>query len=270
MDSSVRYFIYILLAFSAPLFLKAEPVPDELQGVGIEDHTGRSIDVNVPFQDEKGQTVLLKKYFTGQKPVLFFLVYYECPNLCTFTLNSAVDSLKRIDMRPGEQFEIVALSINPRETAQLAAEKVQAYLNLYGHPESAAGWHFLTGKEENITKVAGQVGFQYKWDPQQKQYAHASAMYVFTADGKISRTFYGIDYPPRDMKVALLEAGRGRIGNLLDKIILFCYHYDASTKKYVLLASRLMTAGGAVTVAVLTIFMAGFWRKERAHQLKGS
>jgi len=254
-------FFLFLLTLSSVSF--AEKIPQELEGVGVEEHLGSKINTELTFQDETGATVPLKKYFNGTKPVLFFLVYYECPNLCTFVLNAAVDSIKKINLLPGKDFEMVAVSIDPRETPDLAQQKKTAYLQSYGNLATEGGWHFLVGKQPQITELSNQLGFKYKWDNEQKQFAHTSSIFVLTGDGKISRYFYGILYPERDMRVALLEAGRGHIGTIVDKLLLFCFHYDASTKKYVLMATRIMTAGGALTVAVLGLFLGLTYRKER-------
>jgi len=242
----------------------AEGIPAELQGVGVEEHLGTSIDLNSTFKDENGSQVTLKKYFNGVKPVLFFLVYYDCPNLCTFVLNATVDSIKNMALTSGQDFEVVAVSIDPREKSNLAKTKLQAYLKAYDRPAGNIGWHFLTGEQDQITKLSGQIGFKYKWDKEQSQFAHTSAMFVLTGDGKISRYFYGISYPTQDMKVAILEAGHGRIGTIVDKILLFCYHYDASTKKYVLMATRIMSVGGALTVLLLGGYLATSWLRLRA------
>jgi protein SCO1 len=241
----------------------AENIPAELQGVGVEEHLGSSIDLNSTFKDENGTPVQLKKYFNGVKPVLFFLVYYDCPNLCTFVLNATIDSIKNMTLTASQDFEVVAVSIDPREKPSLAKTKLQAYLKAYDRPAGNIGWHFLTGDQEQITKISNQIGFKYKWDKEQNQFAHTSSMFVLTGDGKISRYFYGISYPTQDMKVSILEAGHGRIGTIVDKILLFCYHYDASTKKYVLMATRIMSVGGAMTVLILGGYLAMNWRRER-------
>ncbi len=242
----------------------AEKVPLELQGIGVDEHLGSNIDLNLKFKDENNQPVTLKKYFNGVKPVLFFLVYYDCPNLCTFVLNATIDSIKNMNLTAGKDFEVVAVSIDPREKPDTAKAKLQAYLKAYDRPSGNLGWHFLVGEQEQITQVSNQIGFKYRWDKEQNQFAHTSAIFVLTGEGRISRYFYGITYPTQDMKVALLEAGRGHIGTIVDKILLFCYHYDGSTKKYVLLATRLMTLGGTLTVFCLGAFFTLAWRKERA------
>jgi protein SCO1/2 len=260
----VRTLFTVFLFLFGAAVARAEKVPMELQGVGVDEHLGSKINLELGFTDDSGKPVQLKKYFNGSKPVLFFLVYYECPNLCTFVLNAAVDSIKNLNLLPGKDFEMVAVSIDPKETPDLAAKKKNAYLKSYGNLSTENGWHFLVGKQAPITELSNQLGFKYKWDKEQKQFAHASSIFVLTGDGKISRYFYGILYPERDMRVALVEAGRGHIGNIVDKILLFCFHYDASTKKYVLMATRIMTAGGGLTVLILGLFLAISFRKEKA------
>jgi protein SCO1/2 len=258
---------FIFISLISVICLGAEKIPDELKGIGINDTTGKKIDLNLTFKDETGKELPLQNYFSKGKPVLFFLVYYECPNLCTFVLNGAVDALKGIDKSPGKDFEIVALSFDPRETAELSVPKKAAYLTTFNRHDSDYGWHFLTGSTKNISQIASQLGFNYKWDEEQKQFAHASAFYVLTGDGIVSRIFYGISYAPQDVKFSIIEASKGHLSSILDKIILFCYHYDASTKKYVLLATRIMTAGGALTLIIMTFIFGSFWIRERKNKL---
>ncbi len=256
--------ILIVLSFLFSCFSFAEKLPAELQDVGITEHLGDRINLALNFQDESGQNISLNKYFNGTKPVLFFLVYYECPNLCTMVLNGAIDSLKKINLKPGQDFDVVAVSFDPKENSELASEKKKAYLDMYGVTDPGA-WHFLVGKQPAITEISKELGFKFKWDEEQKQFAHASSIFVLTGEGRISRYFYGIMYPEKDLKVALMEAGRGHIGTLVDRILLFCYHYDASTKKYVLMASRIMTAGGALTVLIMGLFFTLAWRRDLGH-----
>lgn len=251
-----------------PVF--ATEVPDELKGVGITEHPGESVLVEeLKFRNEAGAVVPLSSYFNRGKPVVLVLAYYECPNLCTFVLNGLTESMRQIrDAKwvPGKQFDVVTVSINPKETAELAARKKAAYLKSYGSPnaeEAAAGWHFLTGEETQIRKLAETVGFGYKWDPAEKQYAHSAAIFALTPDGRISRTLYGIEYKPNDVKLALLEASNGKIGTVIERFLLFCYRYDPKTRKYSIYLTKLMQAGGASTVLVFGGYMAIFWRRQR-------
>ena len=182
------------------------------------------------------------------------LVYYSCPNLCNLLLNGLKDTLSALDWHVGEKFRIVTVSFDPQETPQLAAGKRETYLKAL-HLSHDTDWHFLTGKEENIKKLAKDVGFSYKYDSDQKQYAHSAAIYILTPEGKISRYLFGIMFPPGDLKLALLEASRGKIGNLVDRFIMFCYHYDPKGRRYSLYATRLMRVGGLITVVSLFFFL---------------
>lgn len=227
----------------------AEPVPYELQEVRIEEHLGETISLDREFIDESGQTVSLQSFFNGTNPVILNLVYYECPNLCNFLLNGLTKALSQLEWTAGDQFQIVTISIDPAEDATLARQKKETYLHrLYQRPEAADGWHFLTGSEKNIGLLAEELGFYYRYDEEQDQYAHAAAIYILTPGGEISRYLYGIEFNPRDIRLALLEASEGKIGNAVDKLLLFCYHYDPKGRKYSLFALRLMKLGGAIAV----------------------
>ena len=239
-------------------------IPEELQGVGITEHLGGAVSIQeLQFKNEKGETVKLSSYFRKGHPVLLTLVYYRCPNLCNFLLNGLVTSLKPLDWTPGKQFDIVSVSINPREGPELAAAKKISTINSYGKPEAAEGWHFLTGDEGQIRKLADQVGFGYHYDEGEQQYAHSSVIFALTPEGKISRYLYGIEFPQKDLRLAMLEASDGKIGTVVDRLLLFCYHYDPKTGKYSLIASRVMNAGGAGTVLIFGGYLAVFWRRQR-------
>lgn len=242
----------------------ATEVPYELRDVGIEEHLGAQVSVgDLKFKDESGQEVSLSSFFHRDRPVILALAYYECPNLCTMLLNGLTESLRNLDWTAGERFDIVTVSINPKETPELAAEKKAAYLESYGRKQSAAGWHFLTGEESQIHKLASQVGFGYRYDEREKQYAHASAIYVLTPEGRISRYLHGIEFHPKDLRLALLEASNGKIGTVVDRFVLFCYHYDPKTRSYSMALTRVMQAGSAGTVVLFGGFLAVFWQRER-------
>lgn len=251
-----------------------EAIPRELEGVGIDDRTGQSIDLNTQVQNDKGEKVRLAQYFDGKRPVALFLVYYACPSLCTFVLNAGIDSLKKMDWLIGNEYQLVAASIDPKETPDLATQKKQSYMKEYfrgrNEPPNENGWNFLVSSASEVQKLTSQLGFKYKWVEETQQYAHASAMFILTPEGKISRVFYGIDYPHRDVRMALMEAGRGKIGTLVDKLLLFCYHYDATNKKYVLMASRIMTIGAGLTLICLAAFLTMLWVRDRNNTLRGS
>jgi protein SCO1/2 len=236
--------------------------PDLLKNVGIDQKLNQQVPLDSTFRDETGKTVLLGQYF-GQKPVILSLVYFNCPMLCTQVLNGMEAAMKGLPMDAGNQFEAVTVSIDPSDRPVLASVKKQMYTGMYGHAGAAEGWHFLTGDEDQIKKLADAVGFRYAYDPDSKQFAHASAIMVLTPDGKISKYFYGIQYSPRDLRLGLVEASAGRIGTPVDSILLFCYHYDPHTGKYGLLISRLIQTGGLLTIAAIGITMLVLFRRER-------
>jgi protein SCO1/2 len=235
--------------------------PDLLKDVGVDQKLNQSVPLNLTFRDEHGKTVELAEYF-GQKPVILSLVYYNCPMLCTQVLNGLESSLKLIPMNIGKQFDVVTVSIDPTERPILAEAKQALYTGLYGRPNAAQGWHFLTGDEQQIRQLANAVGFRYAYDPDSKQFAHASAIMVLTPEGKISRYFYGIQFPSRDLRLGLVEASEGKIGTPIDQVLLFCYHYDPSTGKYGLLISRLIRAAGVLTVLAIGGLILVLYRKE--------
>ena len=235
--------------------------PELLKQVGIDQKLNQTIPLNLAFRDENGKAVELGQYF-GQKPVILTLVYYNCPMLCTQVLNGVESGLKELPTDIGKQFDVVTISIDPTESHVLAKVKKEMYVGMYGRPGAAEGWHFLTGDEAQIKQLADAVGFRYAYDPDTKQFAHASAIMLLTPEGKISRYFYGIQFPSRDLRLGLVEASEGKIGTPVDQVLLFCYHYDPATGKYGLLISRVIQAGGALTVLILGIAMVILFRGE--------
>jgi protein SCO1 len=211
--------------------------------------------------------VRLAQYFSTKRPVLLNLVYYDCPSLCGFVLKGFLDGLKPLSWTPGREFEIVTVSINPREKPQLAAKKKAAYLQELGRPGAEQGWHFLTGDEAQIQKLAAQVGFRYKWIEKDQQYSHSAAIFVLTPQGRISRYLYGVLFPERDLKLALLEASDGKIGTLVERFLLFCYRYDPQTRKYSIYLTQLMRLAALLTTLALGGYLALFWRRERKLKL---
>jgi protein SCO1 len=244
--------------------VSAVSVPDELKGIGITEHLGDQVFLgDYTFKNETGKDVKLADYFHAGRPVLLTLVYYECPNLCNFLLNGLVKSLKTLDWTPGKNFEIVTLSINPNEKPELAEKKKAAYLESYGRKEADVGWHFLTGDDAQVRKLADQVGFGYRYEPKDAQYAHSAAIFVLTPDGKISRYLYGIEFKKTDLRLSLLEASNGKIGTIIDRILLFCYRYDPQTRKYSIYLTKVMQAGGGLTLLIFGGNLALFWRRQR-------
>ncbi|MGC1966643.1 MAG: SCO family protein [Candidatus Acidiferrales bacterium] len=266
--------IALVMAFAALAFasgagaqLASDPMqsvgvrPDLLKQVGIDQKLNQSVPLNLTFRDEHGQKVQLGQYF-GQKPVILTLVYYNCPMLCTQVLNGVESGLKELPLDIGKQFNVVTVSIDPTEGHVLADVKQEMYTGMYGRPGSARGWHFLTGDEPQIKQLADAVGFRYAYDPETKQFAHASAIMILTPEGKISRYLYGIQFPSRDLRLGLDEASEGKIGSPVDAILLFCYHYDPHTGKYGLLISHVIQAGGALTLLVLGALVLVLFRDE--------
>ena len=224
--------------------------PELLKDVGIDQNLNESIPLDVHFNDEYGKHVELRHYF-GSKPVILSLVYYDCPMLCTQVLNGLERSLKNLSLDIGKDYTVVTVSIDPTDTPKLALIKQQLYTGLLGRPGAAQNWHFLTGEEPQIKRLANAVGFRYAFDSESKQYAHASAIMLLTPEGRISRYFYGITYPSRDLRLGLVDASEGKIGSPVDAILLFCYHYDPSTGKYGLIISRVMQIAGGLTLLIL-------------------
>jgi protein SCO1/2 len=254
----------LMIQLGVGFFAHAQEIPAELKGIGITEHLGSHVSISqLTFKDESGRSVALSEYFKKGRPVLLALVYYECPNLCNFMLNGLVTSLKKLDWTPGEKFEIVAVSINPREGSELAIRKKDSYIKAYGRPQSAQGWHFLTGEEPQIQKLASEVGFGYRYDNREKQYAHSAAIFALTPDGKISRYLYGVEYPTRDLRLGLLEASSGKIGTVVDRFLLFCYRYDPLTRSYSIYLTKLMQVACGATTLIFGSYLFVFWRRQR-------
>ena len=250
------------------LNMKGVDRPSALTGVTIEQRLNSQLPLGATFKDEYGQTVQLGRYFGKGRPVVLALVYYECPMLCTQILNGMVRAAKVMSFVPGKDYDVVAISFDAREGPKQALAKKAIYMKDYGHPETAAGWHFLTGGQNEIKQVTDAVGFRYKWDVYTATFAHASAIYVLTPEGKLSKYFYGIEYSPKDMRLGLVEASQNKIGNTVDQILLFCYHFDPTSAKYTFLAMGILRAAGAATVLMLGGFV--FIMLRRDSRQKGS
>ncbi|HYR77226.1 MAG TPA: SCO family protein [Pyrinomonadaceae bacterium] len=228
----------------------ATGLPNALKNVGIDQKLNEQIPLDAVFKDEQGQDVRLGQFFKG-KPVVLSLVYYACPMLCNQVLNGMLGSFRQVSFNIGEQFEVVTVSFDPRETPSLAAAKKSTYIKAYNRSGAEASWHFLTGDEANIKRLTESVGFRYHWDEQTKQFAHASGIMVLTPEGKIARYFYGIDYPPKDMRLGLVEASQNKIGTPVDVLMLYCYHYDPATGKYGAVVMNIMRLAGGVTLFLI-------------------
>ena len=262
----------LLLAAAAPAsaWVRDQPSPAPPAGerpkiltdVGFDQHLGDAVPLDAVFRDESGRSVKLGDYF-GRRPVVLSLAYYECPMLCTVTLNGLASALDVLSFEPGRDFEIVNVSFEPKETPALAAAKKAAYLRRYRRPGAAGAWHFLTGDAAQIRRLTGAVGFKYAWDEQTKQYAHASGIMVLTADGRLARYLYGVEYAPKDLRLGLIEASQGRIGSPVDKLLLYCYQYDPMQGKYGAVVLRIVRVGGVVTLLGLGGFVIVALRRER-------
>ena len=237
--------------------------PQELQGIDVIEHPGEKIPLDLTFIDDHGKIVTLGDYFNQGKPVIFTLSYYECPMLCTLVLNGLSDGIRGLGWPPGDKFQVFTVSIDPKETAQLAADKKKTYLGNLSLPMKDDGWAFLVGEESQSKALADAVGFKYFYDEKNKQYAHPAAAFVLTEDGRISRYLYGIEFKPRDLKLALLEASEGNVGSTIDRIILYCYHYDPESGGYVVFAANVMKLGGGFTLLSLVVFLGIMWMTER-------
>jgi protein SCO1 len=240
----------------------SELVPDILAKVGIDQKLDAQIPLDATFRDETGRPVKLAEYF-GKRPVVLSLVYYECPMLCTQVLNGAVAAFKVLNFTVGEDFDVVTVSFNPKETPVMASAKKQTYLAKYGRPQGAAGWHFLTGEQASIDALAGAVGFRYTFDTSSGQYVHASAIMVLTPQGRVSKYFYGIDYPPKDIRLGLIEASNGKIGSPVDQLLLYCYHYDPHSGKYSMVVMNVLRLAGVATVLLMAGFIGLMWIRDR-------
>ncbi|MCA1564622.1 MAG: SCO family protein [Acidobacteria bacterium] len=270
--------LLLLAAYCFPLTVAAQyaqppqggvssnDVPLALKDIGIEQRLSEQVPLDLNFRDESGRAVRLGDYF-GKRPVVVSLVYYNCPKLCNLVLNGLVGGLKTLPFTVGKEFDVVTVSFDPRESAADATAKKQLVEHDYGRAGDAAsfnaGWHFLTGDKASIDALANAVGFKYAFDTASNQYAHASGVMIATPEGKLSHYFYGIEYAPRDLKLGLVEASAGKIGSAVDKLTLYCFHYDPTTGKYGPAIMNIMRLTGVVTVAGLVVLIMVLQRRRR-------
>jgi protein SCO1/2 len=243
--------------------LRANEVPPELKGVGITEHLGETVPLDIHFKDEQGNDVTLRDYLKPGRPVILTPVYYECPMLCNLTLNGLVDGLNDVELSAGRDFEIVSFSFNPKEQPKLAEVKKRAYLTQYHRESAKEGWHFLTSdKDADLHAMCDAIGFGYKYDPHNNEYAHTSTIMFLTPDGKLARYINDVKFEPKSLKFALMEASQGTIGSAMDKFLLFmCYHYDPDSRSYAASAVQIMRVGGVMTIILmLTGFGLLWWR----------
>ena len=240
----------------------ADQAVPALEEVGVEEQLDAKLPLELQFVNENGDGVRLGDYFDGERPVILTLNYYRCPMLCGLQLNGVVDGMEQMDWTPGVEFEMVTVSIDPLETPELAKAKKQNYLKRYQRPAAARGWHFLTGRQAEIERLAETVGFGYSYDVESGQYAHPAVVFVATPDGRVARYLYGIEYPPKCLRLALMEASEGTIGSPLDQLIMYCYHYDPSSRRYAPVAMNIMRLGGGATALALGLSLGALWLRE--------
>jgi protein SCO1/2 len=239
--------------------------PGAIGQVGIDQKIGQQLPLDLTFRDEEGREVKLGQFF-GSRPVVLALAYYDCPMLCTQVLNGMAGALKTLSFDPGKDFDIVVVSIDPRDNFRTAANKKASYVEHYGRPQTAGGWHFLTGTEASIKPLAEAIGFRYAYDANIKQYAHGAAIYVATPKGVIARYLLGIDFAPRDLRLALVEASNNQLGSVTDKVLLLCYHYDPGVGKYGVAILNAVRVGFIGTVTGFLAFLFVSLRRERSHE----
>lgn len=258
----------LLLAFGGPLIgtAPARADGDETTGmmarVGFDQNLDAQIPLDLPFRDEQGRTIKIGDYL-GKKPVILNLVYYRCPMLCNEVLNTLLRSMNALSFDIGKEFDVITVSIDPKETPGLAARKKASYLARYGRPGAEKGWHFLTGDQASITQLAKVVGFRYEWDAKNNQYAHAAGIMLVTPQGKLSRYIYGLSYPARDLRLGLMDAAMRKIGSPIDQLLLLCYHYDPRTGRYNLAAMNVIRVLGFATIGSLGTFVFVMLRRDR-------
>ncbi|HHN74653.1 MAG TPA: redoxin domain-containing protein [Acidobacteria bacterium] len=243
-------------------------VPDELEGVGVTEHLGRMLSPELKLTDDNGRQVTLGDYFDGQRPVILSLGYFRCPMLCNLIWNSLVDTLRELEWTAGQEFTILTVSIDPKESSTLAAAKKENYIRSYERPSAAAGWHFLTADQATITELATEVGFDYRYLQEQDQFAHTAVLFMLSPQGKLVRYLYGIAQEPKTLRLALVEASEGTIGTAFDRVLLYCFHYDSKERRYTPAAMALMRVMGAITIAALGSLLLVLWRVDRRRKKK--
>jgi protein SCO1/2 len=242
--------------------LASESMPSVLRNVGFEPQLDAHLPLDLPFRDEAGRAVQLRQYF-AQKPVLLAFVYYGCPMLCDQLEQGVVGALRMLSFNPGRDYEVVFVSFDSRETPDLAAQKKESAMSHFRRPETASGWHFLTGSQESIDALTKAANFRYSFDEKSGLFAHASGIMLLTPDGRISRYFYGVEYPARDLRLGLVDASAGKIGSPIDHVLLFCYHYDPSSARYSASILGVIRLGGVLTILGLVAGFVIFRRRDR-------
>jgi protein SCO1/2 len=242
--------------------------PPGLKNVGIQQNLDQPIPPDLTFTDDLGRSVRLGDYF-GKKPMILNLVYYNCPMLCGEVLSGLENSLRMMKFDVGKEFDVITVSFDPQETPEMAAKKKAEFLRRYKRAGAEQGWHFLVGQQDAIDALTKAAGFQYQYDEKTKQFAHVAAILILTPEGKIAQYYYGIEYPPKDLRLGLVEAGAGRIGNVVDQLLLYCYHYDPEQGKYSATILRVLRVAGVATMLFLGTFIFVMIRRGPAHDDQG-
>jgi protein SCO1 len=241
---------------------RTEALPKRLEGIDVVEHLNTELPKHVEFTDEHGRRVKLGDYFDGKVPVIVTLNYSGCPMLCSLILNGLVEGLKHVDWTAGKDFRIVTVSIDPAETPEISLRTKKRYVDFYGRQEANEGWHFLTGSPANVRAVAEAVGFKYGYNEKRKEYVHPAAIALLTPGGRIARYLYGIEFLPKTLRLSLVEASEGRIGTTVDRLLLYCFHYDSSEGRYAPVAVNIMRLGGGLTAILLGGLLTVLWRGE--------
>jgi protein SCO1/2 len=262
-STACRLLLCVFLFSRVALADRKEPPPKELEEVGITENLNAQIPRELPFVDSEGHPVTLGQFLDGKRPVLLTINYSSCAMLCGLQLNGLFEALQALRWDIGTEFQVVTVSMDPRETTQRAAETKAKYLRRYGRPGGAEGWHWLTGQQENIKALADRVGFHYRYVPQTGQYAHPAVLMVCTPDGRVSRYLKTIQYDPQTLRLSLVEAGQGKIGSTLDGVLLYCFKYDAAAGRYAPAAMQIMKIGSLTMVVLLGALLGFFWARER-------
>jgi protein SCO1/2 len=244
--------------------IPSSEMPGVLKSVGYDQRIGERVPLDVPWRDEHGRAVTLGDYLKGQKPAVLVMAYYHCPMLCDLVLQGVETGLKPLSLDPGREFDVIVAGIDPKETPAQAAKKKQEILQRYARPGTENGWHFLTGPQDSITRLAQSVGFRYVYDPERDQYAHAAGMVILTSEGRVSRYLLGVEFPARDIRLGLVESGHGKLGTVVDQVLLYCFHYDPLVGRYSAATMSILRILAVVTVAGLALLVVFLRRRETA------
>jgi protein SCO1 len=261
------HYSLLALLFAVPASAHDDGRPLALKAVALDQRLGGQVPLNVELRDERGKSVRLGDYF-GARPVILTFAYYRCQDLCPLVLDGLLRTLRALSFSAGDQFNIVNVSFDPRDTPALAAAKKGDLIKRYARPGAAEGWHFLTGDEATIQRLTAAAGFRYNYEKDQDRFGHAAGILLLTPDGRLARYFYGIEFSPRDLRLGLIEASNGKIGSPIDQLLLFCYHYDPAAGKYGLLVTNLVRGASVATILALAIYIALSLRTEAGRRAK--